>query len=66
VQNFAGFSDGQLQHRIERLKAKRTKNGHAIFGVGSILAGLVLGVLAFSLPSIWLTFHCLAEALILR
>lgn len=67
VQNFAGFSDGQLQHRIERLKAKRTKNGHAILiGVGSILAGLVLGVLAFSLPSIWLTFHCLAEALILR
>jgi Zn-dependent protease with chaperone function len=67
VQNFVGLSDGQLRHRIERLKAKRTNSKHAIlFGVGAILAGLVLGVLAFSLPSIWLTFHCLAEALILR
>jgi cell division septal protein FtsQ len=62
-----GLSDGQLRYRIERLKAKRTNSKHAILvGVGAILAGLVLGVFVFSLPSIWLTFHCLAEALILR
>ncbi len=67
VQNFAGLSDGQLQHRIGRLRTKRIKSGHAVLlGFGAILSGLVLGVFAFSLPSIWLTFHCLAEALILR
>jgi len=67
VQGFTGLNNEQLQHRLERLKAKRTKSKHAIWvGVGAILAGLVLGVLTFSVPSIWLTFHCLAEALILR
>jgi len=67
VQGLTGLNNEQLQHRIERLKAKRTKSKYAIWvGVGAILSGLVLGVFAFSLPSIWLTFHCLAEALILR
>jgi len=67
VQGLTGLNNEQLQHRIERLKAKRTKSKYAIWvGVGAILSGLVLGVFAFSVPSIWLTFHCLAEALILR
>ncbi len=66
VQGFTGLNE-QLQQRIERLKAKRTKSKHAIWvGVVAILSGLVLGVFAFSVPSIWLTFHCLAEALILK
>ncbi len=67
VQDFTGLNSEQLHHRIERLNAERTRSRHAVLlGVGAILSGLVLGVFAFSLPSIWLTFHCLAEALILR
>lgn len=67
VKDLEGFGDEQLQRRIERLKFKRLGGDRVnLIGACAIFAGLALGIFVFYTPSIWLSCHCFAEALMLR
>ncbi|MCS7187357.1 MAG: M56 family metallopeptidase [Armatimonadota bacterium] len=57
----------QLSNRVEWLKGQKLKvAGETLVGAVTMVCSLAFCVLAFHLPSLWLTLHCLAEALVLK
>lgn len=64
VKRLSGLEDEQLERRIERAGRSKPFNSWAsLVSATAILFGLASGLIALHIPAVWLTFHCLAEAL---
>lgn len=57
----------QLKRRVEMVKNRESLNtSESLFGAVAVVCGLAFCAFIVLSPSIWLTLHCFAEALILR
>lgn len=66
VKRLSGLKDEQLERRIESAVRFKPFNSRAsLVSATAIIFGLVSGLIALNIPAIWLTFHCLAEALMI-
>ncbi|MCS7266170.1 MAG: hypothetical protein NZ805_15220 [Armatimonadetes bacterium] len=59
-------SQEQIANRVNRLKGKRRKNFGESLLFAALICILAFCALVFYFPPLWLTLHCLAEALILK
>lgn len=68
VQGFGSVkSDDEILHRIKRLGTKRRSGSFKNWGfAGAMALSLVSASIFFLVQPLWLTFHCFAEALMLR
>ncbi|MGQ9462273.1 MAG: M56 family metallopeptidase [Candidatus Fervidibacter sp.] len=66
VKRLSGLEDEQLERRIGSAGRLKPFNSWAsLVSATAMLFGLASGLIALHIPAIWLTLHCLAEALMI-